>query len=107
MVTGAMGQPVVVTEKPAGRPDVVRFEANRVLTGMAHERYRVADAVTGDRPPDELARRLFERGGVEAVHVYGNVVTVVLGRGAHSDGIREIIEGLYTYYREGVTPSIP
>ena len=102
-----MGQPVVVTEKPTARPGVWRFEANRVLTGMAHERYRAGSVIVGDRPPDELARRIFAQGTAELVHVYGNVVTVTLARGHSPAGLREIIEGLYTYYREGVTPAIP
>ncbi len=102
-----MGQPIVVTEKPTARPGVYRFEANRVLPGMAHERYRRADEIVGDRPTDELARRLFARGGVDEVHVYGNVITVVVSRGYADQGIKEIIEGLYIYYREGVTPAIP
>jgi len=101
-----MGQPIVVTEKPTARPGVLRFEANRVLTGMGHERYTAGEDIVGDRPPDELARRLFEHGGIEAVHVYSNVITVVLGRGAHPEDIKEIVEGLYLYYREGVVPAI-
>ena len=102
-----MGQPIVVTEKETAKPGVWRFETNRVLTGMAHERYRAGTVIGGTRPPDELARRVFALGGAEEVHVYGNVVTVVLARGHGPDGLREIIEGLYTYYREGVTPAIP
>jgi hypothetical protein len=102
-----MGQPIVVTEHATARPGTQRYETNRVLTGMAHERYTAGEPVIGDRPPDELARRLFERGGVAAVHVYGNVVTVELARGGTTDGIRELIEGLYTYYRPGVEPAIP
>ncbi|HVM65785.1 MAG TPA: hypothetical protein VMU14_13050 [Acidimicrobiales bacterium] len=102
-----MGQPIVVTERATARPGVWRFEANRVLTGMAHERYRRDRGVTGDRPPDELARRLFATGRVDEAHVYGNEVTVVLSRGHGPEGLREVIEGLYTYYREGVTPAIP
>jgi hypothetical protein len=102
-----MGQPIVVVEKPTARPGVWRFETNRVLTGMAHERYVKSREVIGTRPPDEIARRLFTQGGAEEVHVYGNVVTVTLARGHGPEGIREIIEGLHTYYREGVTPAIP
>jgi len=102
-----MGQPIVVTEKETAKPGVWRFETNRVLTGMAHERYRAGNEVAGTRPPDELARRIFAIGSAEEVHIYGNVVTVVLARGHGPDGLREIIEGLYTYYREGVTPAIP
>jgi hypothetical protein len=102
-----MGQPIVVTERATARPGVWRFDVNRVLTGMAHERYRKGSPVLGDRPPDELARRLLATGSCDEVHVYGNVVTVVLARGHGPDGLREIIEGLYTYYREGVAPAIP
>lgn len=102
-----MGQPIVVTERPAARPGVLRFETNRVLTGMAHHRYLRGQEIIGDRPADELARRLLATGGVDEVHVYGNVVTVLLTRGHHAEGIKALIEGLYTYYREGVTPAIP
>jgi len=71
-----------------------------------HERYTRGEEITGHRPPDELARRLFEHGGVDGVHIYGNVVTVVVARGHSGAGIKEIIESLYIYYREGVTPAI-
>jgi hypothetical protein len=100
-----MGQPITVTEKPTTRPDVVRFELNRSLTGMGHERYPSRDQATGVRPVDELARRLFDHGGVEAVHVYSNVVTVDLAGAASADGLRQVIEDLFLYYREGVTPA--
>ena len=102
-----MGQPIVVTQKPSPRPDVVRFEINRSLTGMGHERYRSAADATGDRPPDVLARELLERGGVEAVHIYSNVITVDLVDGASAEGLKEAIEELFIHYREGVEPSIP
>ena len=59
-----MGQPIVVIEKPSSRRGMVRFETNRALTGMGHERYRADQDVWGNRPPDELARRLFAHGGV-------------------------------------------
>jgi len=106
MVNSVMGQPIVVTEKAAARPGVLRFELNRVLTGMGHERYVRGGQITGTRPPDELAKRLFEHGGVDEVHVYGNVVTVMVGRGHTGEGVKEIIESLYIYYREGVAPAI-
>lgn len=97
-----MGQSVTVLEKPSNRPGIVRFEINRILTGMGHERYRADQPIEGDRPPDVLARRLFERGGIETVSIYSNVITVDLGRGSDTDGIAEIIGDLYTYYRPGV-----
>ena len=52
------------------------FELNRSLTGMEIERYRAATPVTGERPPDVLARRLFDLGGVTSVTVYSSSVTV-------------------------------
>ena len=48
----AMGQPITVVEKPSSTPGVARFETNRSLTGMGHERYRV-----GRRHPRRPARR--------------------------------------------------
>ena len=102
-----MGQPVTVLEKPAATPGVVRFETNRPLTGMEHERYVAGDEISGDRPVDELARRLFEHGGVEGIHVNGNVATVQLQPGAATEGMRELIEDLFIHYRPGVEPEIP
>jgi hypothetical protein len=95
-----MGQPVSVIEKPTGRPGILRYETNRSLTGMGHERYASSVPVEGDRPADVLARRLFERGGVKTVHVYGGVITVELDS-TDAGGIKEIIEDLYTFYRPG------
>lgn len=102
-----MGQPVTVVQKPSLKPGVVRFEINRSLTGMGHERYRSTADATGDRPPDVLARHLFEHGGVAAVHVYSNVITVELAEGGATEGLKELIEELFIHYREGVQPSIP
>ena len=95
-----MGQPVRVAEKTsAARPGTVRFETNRPLTGMGHRRYSSADdALSIEDPADVLAERLFERGGVDHVHVYGNVVTIELARGYTSEGISEIIESLFAHY---------
>ncbi len=98
-----MGQLIAVTEKPSSHPGVVRFETNRILTGMGHERYHVGDEVWGDRPPDELARRLFAHGTVDGVHVNGNIITVDLSKGRTAEGLKEIIERLYWYYDEDRT----
>ena len=102
-----MGQPITVIEKPTTSPDVVRFELNRSLTGMGHERYTSRESATGVRPVDELARRLFDHGGVHGVHIYSNVVTIDLADGASSDGLQQVIEDLFLYYTEGVTPAEP
>ena len=99
-----MGQSITVVEKPSARPGIVRFETNRSLTGMGHERYTSRDDATGDRPVDELARRLFDHGGVDAVHVYSNVITVDLSKGARGEGLRDTIERLFIHYVPGVRP---
>jgi hypothetical protein len=98
-----MGQPITVVEKPSSRTGVVRYETNRALTGMGHERYRAGDEILGTAPADELARRLFDRGGITGVHVNGNVVTVELAEAeAEAEGIDEVIASLYLYWVEGV-----
>jgi len=102
-----MGQLITVTEKRGIRPDVAIFELNRSLTGMGHERYRSAADATGTRPVDSLARRLFEAGGVDGVHIYSNVVTVDLAAGSGGEGLADIIRDLFTYYREGVEVAEP
>jgi hypothetical protein len=96
-----MGQPVSVIEKATVLPGVYRYETNRVLSGMGHERYTPDHPVEGNRPADVLARRLFERGGVASVHVNGSVITIRLSTGDTS-GIVDLIQNLYTYYRPGV-----
>jgi len=99
-----MGQSVAVSEKPTGHVGVIRFEVNRPLTGMGHERYRSLADCSGHRPPDVLARRLLEREGVKAVHVYGNQVTVELLPFGTGEGLIDIVRGLFTHYLEGVEP---
>jgi len=102
-----MGQPVNVIERHSHKGGQVRYELNRVLTGTGHEVYRVDRPVVGERPPDVLARRIFEHGGAERVHVQGNVVTVTPELGADLAGVKGIIEDLYTYYLPGVpVPSL-
>src|SRR5438270_4069954 len=100
-----MGQPITVVEKASRRPGVVRFEVNRPLTGMGHERYVVGQTIDGVRPPDELARRLLAHGGVDAVHIYDNMVTVDLAKGARGDGLIDVVRELFLFYRGESTPS--
>ena len=102
-----MGQPVTVVQKSTSRPDVVRFEINRSITGMDAHRYLAGDEIDGSAPPDEVARRLLARPGIEGVHVYSNVITVDLGAGVPSEGLLEDIQSLFTYYREGVEVVVP
>jgi hypothetical protein len=99
-----MGQLVGVVEKPSSVPGVVRFELNRSLTGMGHERFgSILDAV-GERPAASLARQLFASGRVAGVHVMGNVVTVDLEKGYDSAGLSDIVREMYRYWKPGVEP---
>ena len=99
-----MGQPITVEEKPSATPGIVRFELNRSLTGMGHERYRSREDASGERIVDELVRRLFDVGSVAGVHVYSNVITVDLAKGATSAGLADVIHELFVYYTPGVVP---
>ena len=99
-----MGQLVAVVEKLSATPGVVRFEANRSLTGQGHERFTsTADAV-GPRPAAELARRLFGTGKVDGVHVFSNIITVDLATGNDSAGLYDIVRDLYQYWKPGMEP---
>jgi hypothetical protein len=99
-----MGQMVAVTEKPSTTPGVVRFEINRSLSGMGHERFASVEDAWGDTPSDELARRMFATGQVSGVHVYSNIITVDLMKGRDSEGLAELIAELYRYWKPGVEP---
>jgi hypothetical protein len=94
----AMGQPINVVEKPSRTPGIARFEINRSLTGMGHERYASAEAIVDNRAVDELARRLFATGGVTWVHVNSSVITVALADGWAGEQLLDVIRGLYIYY---------
>ena len=96
-----MGQLVTFLRTRSPRPGLVRFELNRTLTGMGHERYRAGQEILGDRPVDELARRMLATGRLRSLHIHGSVITAEL---AHADesGLGEVITSLYTYYRPGV-----
>jgi hypothetical protein len=101
-----VGQPVAVTERPGSVPGIIRFETNRNLTGMGHERFDSIPQAIGDRPAARLARSLFATGKVASVYVYGNVVSVELERGYDSSGLAELVENMNIYYTPGfVLPS--
>ena len=102
-----MGQSIIVNEKPSSNPGVVRFETNRALTGMDHERYLAGTEVWGNRPPDELARRLLARPSVAGVQINANMVTVDLAKGYDSEGLLEIIENLYRFYPDSEAVDAP
>jgi hypothetical protein len=86
----------------------MHFELNRSLTGMQIERYSAGEEITGQRPPDELARRVFALGPVSSVTVYSSVVTVKAPSGEWSSlraKVEDTIVNLFIYYREGVLPA--
>lgn len=93
-----MGQPITVIETQSSNPAVLRFETNRPLSGMGHERYSEPPSELLQRPVDELARRLFAAGGVERVHINGSVVTVTLGGGRTGAGLGDIVRSLFLHY---------
>ena len=99
-----MGQMVAVTQKPSSSPGNVRYELNRALTGMGHEHYSSAAEATGNRPADELARRLFATDQVDAVHIFSNMVTVELARGGDATPLAGIVRTLYQYWHPGMKP---
>lgn len=99
-----MGQPVAVEQKTGGTSAIVRFETNRSLTGMGHERFTSVAEAKGTRPAAVVARRLLESGQVAWVHVYGNIVTAQLTPGASQSGLDAIVRDLYQYWKPGMTP---
>ena len=95
-----MGQPITVTVRKGARPAVRIFDLNRSLTGMALEVYPAAEAASGERPPDVLARRLFDL-GASHVSIYSNVVTVDADANAWADlepKVVHTVEHLFEYY---------
>jgi hypothetical protein len=99
-----MGQPVAVEEKRSVISATVRFETNRSLTGMGHERFGSAAEAKGTRPAAVVARRLFETGQVSGVHVFANIVTCTLAPGATPQGLTDIVRDLYQYWKPGMAP---
>ncbi|HWL41306.1 MAG TPA: hypothetical protein VNQ73_00080 [Ilumatobacter sp.] len=97
-----MGQLVGVVEKPSATPGVVRFELNRTLSGMGHERFMSLLDADGGTPSSALARELLSTGKVSSVHVYSNIVTVDLAKGFDSVGLADIVSEMYRYWKPGV-----
>ena len=95
-----MGQTITVTVHEGSRPEVRFFDTNRSLTGMEIERYSGPEDVHWQRPPDVLAKRLFDL-GAQVVTIYSNVVTVEAPAGAWPTleaQITHVIEHLFHYY---------
>ncbi len=98
-----MGQPVGIVNKRILRPGLVRYEIDRSLTGTSHESYSCLN-LSGIRPPDVLATRLFDTGGVIAVHIHANVVTITFEPGDEERFV-PVIRNLYIHYLPGVKPT--
>lgn len=99
-----MGQQIAVVATPSTRPGVVRFQANRILTGMGHEVFHDAREAVGPRPAAALARALFATGRVDGVHVYGNMITVDLAKGFDAEGLDIVVRDLHQYWKPGMEP---
>ena len=82
----------------------MRFEINRSITGMGHERYASVAEATGEKPAAVLARSLFGTGKVSAVHVFSNIVTVEVADAANNEGLSDILRDMYQYWKPGVKP---
>jgi hypothetical protein len=95
---------VGVVEKKSTTPGIVRFELNRSLSGMGHERFDSVVEAIGSKPSASLARQLFATGKVDSVHVYGNIVTVDVAKGYDSAGLADIVREMYRYWKPGVEP---
>jgi hypothetical protein len=95
-----MGQDITVTARPGASPTVRIFACNRSITGMAIESYASVDATTGNRPPDVLARRLFDLGAAK-VTVYSSDVIVEAPTerwAALEPKVLETMENLFGFY---------
>jgi hypothetical protein len=97
-----MGQQVAVVEKPSPRAGVLRFETNRSLTGMGHERFTSVTDAVGPRPAAALARQLLATGKVDSVYIYGNIISVDIARGFTGDGLADLVRNMYQYWKPGM-----
>ena len=95
-----MGQEITVTTRAGAAPTVRIFDCNRSITGMAIESYTSLEDTAGGRPPDVLARRLFDLGATR-VTVYSSAVTVEAPEdrwGTLEGEVEEAIQHLFGYY---------
>lgn len=95
-----MGQEITVTAREGSSPDVRMFDCNRSITGMEIVSYESREAISAGRPPDVLARRLFDL-GASKVTVYSNDVIVEAPAdrwGELEPKVAEAIEHLFGFY---------
>ncbi|HEY7105024.1 MAG TPA: hypothetical protein VH986_01340 [Acidimicrobiia bacterium] len=96
-----MGQEITVEVRAGASPSTRIFDLDRSITGMAIERYSSVDeAAGGGRPPDVLARRLFDL-GARTITVYSSAVIVTAPPEQWPElepEVVETIEHLFGYY---------
>jgi hypothetical protein len=95
-----MGQPISVAVRVGASPSVRLFACNRSITGMDGASYQSVADTTGPRPPDVLARRLFDLGAT-GVSVFSSDVTVEAPAPswtALETLVKEAIENLFGFY---------
>lgn len=104
-----MGQSITVTSRPGSRAGVRFFELNRSITGMDIERYGVRPPDSAQRPPDVVAKRLFDLGAT-SVTVYSSMVSVEAPAAEWERLDRAIchtLEHLFNYYGDDAGWSFP
>ena len=90
---------------------------NVVLAGKpGDDRIKIVEDTNGDGRADKFTvfaehlnlptSLVFANGGVDAVHVNGNVITVDLSKGGSADGLADLIRELFIYYREPSEPVV-
>ena len=84
-----MGQEITVAARRGASPSVMIFECNRSITGMAIERYTSIDDAHGSRPPDVLARRLFDLGATR--ETTSTTLNLLARRGLIRLGRRQLV----------------
>jgi hypothetical protein len=95
-----VGQEITVTARAGASPNVRMFDCNRSITGMEIVSYESREAISDGRPPDVLARRLFDLGATK-VTVYSNDVVVEAPPERWTDlepKVIEAIEHLFGFY---------
>jgi hypothetical protein len=95
-----MGQSITVTSRVGSGATMRIFDCNRSLTGMAIESYSSVEESGAGRPPDVLARRLFDLGATR-VTVYSNGVTVEAPEerwATLEPQVAQVIQNLFGYY---------
>jgi hypothetical protein len=95
-----VGQEITVTVRAGASANVRMFDCNRSITGMEIFSYDSRDDIVHGRPPDVLARRLFDL-GASKVTIYSNDVVVEAPSarwGELEPKVVEAMEHLFGFY---------